>query len=130
MRRMTPIKIGVCAVSLCAAISLVAWKFGDDGIPTVELDVIVNSEPVTGTVVDIEGRPLADARIVNHSRPSKAIATTDPSGRYWLQNLSSTDLLTVHKDGYFNSTPEASFHKRIQLRRLPESDYDGYQWVH
>lgn len=73
------------------------------------------SYDVSGTVVDLEGNPVADVEVVAEAE-SATTATTDAQGRFSFTGLKDTATITAHKEGYLFTGPHTVKKQEKNLR--------------
>jgi hypothetical protein len=113
------------------------WRFAALFLPAALLVAFLSWSVVSHrTVSVIQGQvfdgadPVAGASVRLKGQPSSVL--TDASGRFQisLTNHSETERLTVCQDGFFIAgAPVSSAPLTFNLQRLPEKDYEDYEWV-
>ncbi|MCS6977861.1 MAG: carboxypeptidase-like regulatory domain-containing protein [Gemmatales bacterium] len=87
------------------------------------------TDDIRGIVTDVEGRPLAGARVRWQAAPQHAF--TDRTGTFHLApRPGKTRKLTAWMPGYFIGGVSVDAEAvALRLRPLPQEDWDGYEWV-
>lgn len=86
---------------------------------------------VTGTVVDVEGRPVSEARVRLQATSAFTLTTAAGAFRLHVPPGSSSGVLAASKDGYFIAGEKlvpGRTDYRIVLKAIPDDDRD-YAWA-